>query len=69
MEPDVSISLEQAVKLCQTYIEKHKARLFSQCWGCLKFSKDNPEKMCFYKPPNNNGCRFINDLYKSQNNN
>jgi ABC-type uncharacterized transport system YnjBCD substrate-binding protein len=66
MESDVSISLEQAVKLCQTYTEKHKARLFSQCWGCLKFPKGNPEKMCFYKPPDNNGCAFVNRLFKSQ---
>jgi hypothetical protein len=66
MEPDVSISLDQAFNLCRQYLEKHPARLFTQCWGCLKFSKLNPEKMCFSKPPNNNGCRFVNELYKSQ---
>jgi hypothetical protein len=48
-------------------LERHKTRLFSQCWGCLKFSKNKPEKMYFYKPPKNNGCRFINELYLSQN--
>jgi hypothetical protein len=67
METEVSLSLEQAAKLCQACLETHKPRLFSQCWGCLKYSKNNPEKMCFYKPPNNNGCRFVNKLYKSQN--
>jgi hypothetical protein len=66
METDVSISLELANKLCQAYTEQHKVRLFSQCWGCLKYSKNNPEKMCFYNPPNNDGCRFVNELYKSQ---
>jgi hypothetical protein len=65
METEVTISLEQAVKLCQTYLDIHKPRLFTQCWGCLKFSKHNPENMCFYKPPNNNGCRFINALVKN----
>jgi hypothetical protein len=65
-KPDISISLEEAFKLCQMYIGKHKARLFSQCWGCLKFSKNNPEKMCFYKPPDNNGCRFVNKEYGNQ---
>ena len=64
--PDISISLEEAFKLCQMYIVKHKAKLFSQCWGCLKFSKSNPEKMCFYKPPDNNGCRFVNKEYEDQ---
>jgi hypothetical protein len=67
LEGHISLSLEQAHKLCQAYTEKHKVRLFSQCWGCLKYSRDNPEKMCFYDPPDNNGCRFVNELYKSQN--
>jgi hypothetical protein len=66
MDNEIIISFEQAKNLCQQYLEKHKARLFTQCWGCLKFSKQNPQKMCFYKPPNNNGCRFVNELYKSQ---
>lgn len=67
MESGLSLSLDQAYKLCQEYREKHKVRLFTQCWGCVKYSKEIPEKMCFYKPPDNSGCRFVNTLYKSQN--
>jgi hypothetical protein len=66
MEPNISISLDQAIDLCRQYLEKHEARLFTQCWGCLKFSYRVPQKMCFYKPPYNNGCRFVNELYKKQ---
>ena len=54
------ISLEEAFKLCKKYRDEHKVRLFSQCWGCLKFSKEESIKMCFYNPPENRGCKFIN---------
>jgi hypothetical protein len=59
-----SIPFDIAFDFCKKYREKHKVRMFSQCWGCLRFSKDNPEKMCFYKPPTNEGCKFVNQLYK-----
>lgn len=56
------ISLEVAIKLCKKYRDEHKVRLFSQCWGCLKFSKEESTKMCFYNPPDNHGCKFVNQL-------
>ncbi len=58
------IPMEKAVELCKMYRDKHKVRLFSQCWGCLKFSKE-PSKMCFYNPPENRGCKLINNLFDS----
>jgi hypothetical protein len=61
-----SISFDAAFDCCKQYREMHKVRLFSQCWGCVKFSKGNPEKMCFYKPPSNTGCKFVNELYKEK---
>ena len=57
------ISLEKAIELCKEYREKHKVLMFSQCWGCLRFSKEEPSKMCFYKPPTNRGCNFVNKLF------
>ncbi len=59
-----SIPTEIALNFCKSYREEHKVRVFSQCWGCLRFSKGEPQKMCFYKPPNNDGCKFVNDHYK-----
>jgi len=56
------ISIQDAYKLCKKYRSEHKVRLFSQCWGCVKYSKEEPTKMCFYNPPNNRGCRFVNQL-------
>jgi hypothetical protein len=64
---EVSIPFNEAVDSCKKYREEHKVRMFSQCWGCVRFSKGNPEKMCFYKPPSNNGCRFVNQLYEEAN--
>ena len=60
---EVTISFQKAVELCNAYREKHKVRVFSQCWGCVRFSKGNPEKMCFFKPPNNDGCRFVTEQF------
>ncbi len=61
---EIAIPLDVAVKCCKQYREEHKVRMFSQCWGCVRFSKDNPEKMCFYKPPNHNGCEKVNAYAK-----
>ena len=63
MSNTTPIPLERAIELCKAYREKHKIRLFSQCWGCLRFSKEEPQKMCFYKPPANRGCTFVNTLF------
>jgi hypothetical protein len=57
------IPMEDALKICKDIQNKRKARLFSQCWGCLKFSKNDTTKMCFYDPPENRGCKFVNQYY------
>ena len=55
-----------AFKLCEMITTEKKVRLFSQCWGCLRFSKGDPKKMCFYGPPDNRGCRFVNTRFDGQ---
>jgi len=55
-----NITVEDALKRCEKYRQKNRVKLFSQCWGCLKFSRNKPEKMCFFNPPKNDGCRFVN---------
>jgi hypothetical protein len=64
---EISITLDKAFELCKTYRKKSKVRMFSQCWSCVRFSKEVPEKMCFYKPPNNNGCKIVNKLFEESN--
>jgi hypothetical protein len=67
MAAENAIPLEVAIDCCRVFREEHKVRVFSQCWGCLRFSKDKPEKKCFYKPPNNRGCKFVNEKYEETN--
>jgi hypothetical protein len=62
MTSKVRLDLEEAYSYCKDYRKQHKVRLFSQCWGCVKYSKEDPNKMCFFNPPNNDGCGFVNEL-------
>jgi len=55
-----------AFQICEQIREEKGVRLFSQCWGCVKFSKGDIKKMCFYDPPNNRGCTLVNKQYESQ---
>lgn len=57
------IPLEEAQRICKKIQNEKRVRMFSQCWGCLKFSKDDATKMCFYDPPENRGCKLINRYY------
>jgi len=44
---DQAILREVALQLCEEIRKEKGVRLFSQCWGCVKFSKNDPAKMCF----------------------
>jgi hypothetical protein len=57
------ISLDDARRLCAEIRKERGVRLFSQCWGCVKFSKGSEEKMCYYKPPDFRGCELVNKRY------
>jgi hypothetical protein len=65
-EPIGEISEDVAVKLCKEIQHEKPARLFSQCWGCLKYSKEDHKKMCYYDPPRNRGCKKINKRFDQQ---
>jgi len=64
---EITIPLKKAHELCKVHREKNGVRLFSQCWGCVRYSKDVPEKMCFFKPPTNDGCKHVNKLFEQSN--
>lgn len=65
MTSDIRIPLDKAFELCRAHRDMKGVRLFSQCWGCVKYSKEDPEKMCFYNPPIHDGCKFVNKLFES----
>jgi hypothetical protein len=61
-----SIPEDIALQICEQIREEKKVRIFSQCWGCVKFSKGDAKKMCFYDPPDNRGCKLVNKQYDRQ---
>ncbi len=67
MSSNISMSVEKAYAMCKAHREKNGARIFSQYWGCVRYSREVPEKMCFYKPPNNDACRHVNQMYERSN--
>ena len=62
-----AIPKEVALQLCTEIRAANRRRRFSlaamQCWGCVMFSKGDPEKMCLNNKPGNRGCKLINARY------
>ena len=65
-ESKSEIPEDVAFRLCKNIRQENPVKLFSQCWGCLKYSKEDPKKMCFYGPPKNRGCNKINKRFDKQ---
>jgi hypothetical protein len=66
MPNEKPIPEEIARKICRDIREEKGVKLFSQCWGCVRFSKGDPKKMCFYKPPDFRGCNIVNKRYDKE---
>ena len=65
MENDSSdaIPKDAALRLCDEIRKEKGGKWFSQCWGCLKFSKGDPPKMCVSSRPDYRGCNLVNVHY------
>jgi hypothetical protein len=61
-ENSQAIPKDIAFQLCEEIRKEKGVKIFSQCWGCVKFSKKDPAKMCF-NGPDCRGCRLVNDRY------
>jgi hypothetical protein len=57
------IPADEAAKLCSEIRNEKDVRLFSQRWGCMRFSKGDTAKMCFSSKPYNRGCSLVNKRY------
>ncbi len=59
------IPRETALKLCGEIRTENRRKWLSmgrlQCWGCYKFTRGDPEKMCL---SNERGCNLVNNRYK-----
>jgi len=58
-----AIPKDVALQLCSEIRAEKKVKLFTQCWGCVKFSKGDPAKMCFSSRTDNRGCGIVNKRY------
>ena len=57
------IPRDTAIRLCNEIRMTKEHKLFSQCWGCVKFSKGIFDKMCAVNKPDNRGCALVNAKY------
>lgn len=59
-----TIPRDMALQLCNEIREENRGKWYSfawvQCWGCTKFSKGNPDKMCFSNKEGYRGCHLVN---------
>ena len=59
---------ETALKLCAEIREENRSKRFSlsrvQCWGCTRYAKGDPDKMCFTSQAGNRGCNLVNKRYE-----
>ena len=60
------IPVDDARRLCAEIRKERGVRLFSQCWGCVKFSKGSEEKMCYCNSPDHRGCGLVNKRYDGE---
>jgi len=64
------IPRETAVALCQSIRDRNIGHRFTfsamQCGGCIKFTKGDPDKMCWANGEGNRGCGLINKEYENQ---
>ena len=58
------IPKETAIRLCNEIRSTKEKKLFSQCWGCVKFSKGIFDKMCAAGKPDYRGCALVNARYE-----
>jgi len=57
------IPKDVALQLCEEVRKKKASRPFTHCWGCVKFSKGDPAKMCLSSNRGYRGCKLINERY------
>jgi hypothetical protein len=62
------IPRETTLKLCHEIREENLSRRFGiariQCWGCTRYTKGGPDKMCFTSQRGNRGCNLVNKRYE-----
>ena len=59
-----AIRREVALLICATIRQENQGKWYTfaglQCWGCMKFSKGDPAKMCISSREGYRGCKLVN---------
>ena len=62
-----AIPKDVALLLCAAIRQDNRGKWYTsawfQCWGCTKFSRGDPDKMCLSNRDGNSGCRLVNKRY------
>lgn len=58
-----AIPKDAALRVCEEIRKEKSGRPFTQCWGCVKFSKGDLSKMCLSATPGYRGCKLVNERY------
>ncbi len=62
-----AIPKDAAWQLCNEIRAENRGKWYRfawwQCWGCTKFTKGNPDRMCFSNREGYRGCYLVNKLY------
>ena len=61
------IPRETALKLCAEIREENRQRFILarvQCWGCTRYAKGDPDRMCLTSQAGNRGCNLVNKRYE-----
>ena len=65
---ETGMSRNLALRLCEEERLQNRRKWFTaarwQCWGCITFSKGEPDKMCFSSKPDFSGCALVNRRYE-----
>lgn len=66
-----AIPRDLAIQLCNEILQENRGKWYSfgwwQCRGCTKFSKGNPDRMCFSNKAGYRGCNLVNNRYDKLN--
>ncbi len=58
------LDLQTALRVCREVQAEVRGKPWSsahwQCWGCVRFSHGDPEKMCISAQPGYRGCALVN---------
>lgn len=66
------IPREIALRLYAEIRQENRSKRFSaarmQCWGCTRYAKGDPDKMCLSNREDNRGCNLVNKRYEQARN-